>query len=82
MAIRPEDVTIFSEPVPGALECSVYSVLPAGADTTIVARSQKLEITVKEPGNSKVGMDEKVWLKFDPSMINLYSKESGSLLAG
>ncbi len=82
MAIRPEDITISTEPVSGALESKVYSVLPAGADTTIVARSQKLEITIKEPGNSKVAMDDKVWLRFDPDMINLYSKESGDLITG
>jgi multiple sugar transport system ATP-binding protein len=82
MAIRPEDITISTKPVPEALECSVYSVLPAGPDTTVVAKSHKLEITIKEPGSSKVAMDDKVWLRFDPNMINLYSKESGVLLAG
>ncbi len=82
VAIRPEDITISREPVPGALECTVYSVLPAGADTTVVARAGKVEITIKEPGSSSVSMDDTVWLQFNPDMINLYSKESGDLLAG
>jgi len=82
VAIRPEDITISTKPVPEALECTVYSVLPAGADTTVVAKAQKLEITIKEPGSSQVAMDDKVWLRFNPNMINLYSKESTNLVAG
>ena len=82
VAIRPEDITISTKPIPGALECTVYSVLPAGADTTVVAKAHKLEITVKEPGSSQVAMDDKVWLQFNPNMINLYSKESSNLVAG
>jgi multiple sugar transport system ATP-binding protein len=81
MAIRPEDITISREPAPGALECVVYSVLPAGADTTVVVKLRKLEITIKEPGSSTVAMDDKVWLRFNPDMINLYCKDSGNLLA-
>ena len=81
LAIRPEDISISMVPISGALECNVYSVLPAGADTTVVVKSQKLEITIKEPGTSKVAMDDKVWLRFDPNMINLYTKETGSLIA-
>ncbi|MBN1660188.1 MAG: ABC transporter ATP-binding protein [Anaerolineae bacterium] len=80
VAIRPEDVSISPTPVSNALECVAYSVLPAGADTTIVARADKLEITVKEPGISKVAMDDKIWLQFNADAINLYAKESGNLI--
>ncbi len=81
VAIRPEDIAISSEPVDGALECTVYSVLPAGADTTVVAHYGKLEITIKEPGTSTVAMDDRVWLQFNPDAINLYDKASGILIA-
>jgi hypothetical protein len=30
---------------------------------------------------TKVGMDDKIWLKFDPTTINLYDRESGNLVA-
>jgi ABC-type sugar transport system ATPase subunit len=80
VAIRPEDITASTEPVPDALECTTYSVLPAGADTTIVARAGKLEITVKEPGISRIRMDDKIWLQFNSEAINLYAKESGNLI--
>ncbi len=81
VAIRPEDIAISSQAVDGALECTVYSVLPAGADTTVVARYGKLEITIKEPGTSTVSMDDKVWLQFNPDAINLYDKATGILIA-
>jgi hypothetical protein len=37
-------------------------------------------ITVKEMGISKIKMEDKIWLKFNPDMLNLYDKESGNLI--
>jgi multiple sugar transport system ATP-binding protein len=81
VAVRPEDIAVFTTAEPGAVECTAYSVLPAGADSTIVARRGGTEITVKVMGISKVRMDQKIWLKFDAETLNLYDKESGNLVA-
>ncbi len=81
VGVRPEDIAISESPVAGATEFRAYSVLPSGADTTIVARQQDLEITVKVMGISHIKMDDKIWLKFDPNTINLYDQESGNLIA-
>ena len=67
-------------PEPGAVEFSAYSVLPSGADSTIVARRGDTELTIRVMGISKIKMDEKIWLKFDPKTLNLYDKESGNLI--
>jgi ABC-type sugar transport system ATPase subunit len=80
IAVRPEDIAVLTKPEPDAVEFTAYSVLPAGADSTIVAQRGKTEITVKVMGISKIHMDEKIWLKFDPETLNLYDKESGNLL--
>jgi len=80
IALRPEDINILSKPDPDAVEFKVYSVLPSGADSTIVARRGETELTVKVIGISKIMMDEKIWLKFDPQLLNLYDKGSGNLL--
>lgn len=80
VAARPEDITISTTPVPGAVEFKAYSVLPSGADSTIVAHLEDTEVTVKVMGVSKIKMDERIWLKFDPSTLNLYDKESGNLI--
>ena len=80
VAVRPEDVAISTIPVPGAVEFTAYSVLPSGAESTIVARAAAIEITVKVMGISKINMDDKIWLTFDPGTLNLYDKGSGNLL--
>ena len=82
LAARPEDISISTQPVPGAIEFNAYSVLPSGADTTIVAKSGNIELNVREMGISKIKMDEKIWLKFDPTALNIYDKESGNLITG
>jgi len=79
-AVRPEDIAISRQPVPGAIEFTAYSVLPSGADSTILARLGGEEITVREAGISKIKMDDRVWLKFDPQTLNLYDKASGNLI--
>jgi ABC-type sugar transport system ATPase subunit len=80
VAVRPEDISISTQPVPEAVEFTAYSVLPSGADSTIVARLGDMEITVKVAGISKIEMDDKIWLKFNPDTLNLYDKESGKLI--
>jgi len=81
VAVRPEDISISTQPLDGAVQFSAYSVLPSGADSTIIARLDELEVTVKVMGISKIKMDENIWLKFEPECLNLYSKESGNLIA-
>ena len=80
VAVRPEDIAVSTTPEPGAIECTAYSVLPAGADSTIVARRGETEITVKVMGISKIKMDQKIWLKFDSDTLNLYDKASENLV--
>jgi multiple sugar transport system ATP-binding protein len=80
VGIRPEDIAISTTPVDGAVEFIAYSVLPSGADSTIIARLGDIELTVKVMGISKIKMDEKIWLSFDPQTLNLYEKESGNLI--
>ncbi len=80
VGIRPEDIAISERPEPGATEFIAYSVLPSGADSTILARLGGTELTIKVMGISKIQMDQKIWLKFDPQSLNLYDKESGNLI--
>ncbi len=81
VAVRPEDILISAGPLPGAVEFTAYSVLPSGADSTIVARRESIEITIRVMGTSRIKMDEAVWVRFDPATLNLYDKESGTLIA-
>jgi ABC-type sugar transport system ATPase subunit len=81
IAVRPEDVAISTERVPGSIEFAAYSVLPSGADSTIIARLGELEITVRVMGISTINIDDKIWLTFDPRTLNLFSQEDGRLVA-
>jgi multiple sugar transport system ATP-binding protein len=80
VGIRPEDIAISPQPIPGSVEFSAYSVLPSGADSTIIARLGEVELTIRVMGITKIKMDEKIWLTFDPHTLNLYDKESGNLI--
>ncbi len=82
LGMRPEDITVSTTPLENSVEFVAYSVLPSGADTTIIARLGDTELTVKEMGVSKLKMDQKIWLTFHPDCINLYDKESGNLVTG
>ena len=81
VGIRPEDIGISLSPIPDAVEFSAYSVLPSGADSTIIARQGEVELTIKVMGISRIKMDEKIWLSFDPHTLNLYDRESGNIIA-
>jgi ABC-type sugar transport system ATPase subunit len=80
VGVRPEDIIISTSPIPDAVEFKAYSVLPAGADTTIVAQLHELEVTIRVMGISHLKMDDRIWLKFNPETLNLYDKESGNLI--
>jgi multiple sugar transport system ATP-binding protein len=82
VGIRPEDISISTQPVPGAIEFTTYSVLPAGADSTIIAQKGKIELAIKVMGISELAIDQKIWLSFSPQTLNLYDKESGNLIKG
>jgi multiple sugar transport system ATP-binding protein len=80
VGIRPEDIMVLEKPEPGTVEFNAYSVLPSGADSTIIARLGGTELTIRVMGISKIRMDDKIWLKFDPQTLNFYHKESGNLI--
>jgi len=80
VGVRPEDIAVSTSPIPGAVEFSAYSTLPSGADTTIVARKGDIELTIRVMGISKIAMDDRIWLTFDPSTLNLFDKDDGKLI--
>lgn len=82
VGIRPEDISVSIKEIAGGVEFQAYSVLPSGADTTIIARKGDTELTVKEMGVSKIKMDQNIWLTFNDEAINLYDKASGNLVNG
>ncbi len=80
LGIRPEDIVVHTSPVDGASEFRAFSVLPSGAETTIIATHNDIELTVREMGVSKIKMDAKIWLSFNEDAINLYDAETKNLV--
>jgi len=80
LGIRPEDIEISIEPVEGAIEFQAYSVMPSGAESTIIARKGETEVTIREMGVSKIQMDQPIWLTFHQDCTNLYDSVSGNLI--
>jgi len=80
VGIRPEDIAISPQLIPESVEFTAYSILPSGADSTIIARLGEVELTIKVMGISKIQMDDRIWLKFIPETINLFDKATGNLI--
>jgi multiple sugar transport system ATP-binding protein len=81
VGVRPEDIAISTQPVKDGVEFNAYSVMPSGADTTIVGQRGNIELTIRVIGISKIKMDEKIWLTFDTSTLNLFDKDDGKLIS-
>ena len=80
VGIHPEDIMVSSEETAEGVEFTAYSVLPAGADTTIIAHKGDTELIIKEIGVSKLMMDQKICLTFNRDALLLYDKKSGNLI--
>ncbi|MEL7642629.1 MAG: ABC transporter ATP-binding protein [bacterium] len=80
VGLRPEDIIVHDTPTDNTVEFTAYSVLPSGADTTIIAHMGDTELIIKEMGVSKIQMDQKIWLSFKQDAINLYDKETEDLI--
>jgi ABC-type sugar transport system ATPase subunit len=80
LAARPEDIKILLESEPDAVEFQVYTILPTGPELLIEVRRRNRALMIRETRQLELQMDQKVWLKIDPSALNLYDKASGLLL--
>lgn len=80
VGVRPELIDILKAPEPGTIEATVYSVMPAGSETTVYLQVGEEKILAKQNGLAQYGTDEKVWIRMDSDKINVFSKENGRLI--
>ena len=80
VGVRPELIEIRSSKEPGTIEAQVYSVMPAGSETTVDLKAGSEKILSKQNGLKHYETDQNVWLKIDPGRINVFDKESGRLI--
>ena len=80
LGIRPEKIGITASGEAGTTPGSVYSVQPAGADTTIHVKAGDEIIIAKEMGIRNYPIDAPVGLKIAPEQLNVFDKQSGKII--
>ncbi len=80
VTIRPEEIKIKSERDTAWLECTIYSVLPAGSETIITVKKEDLELTLKINGFANFNVNDTVWIDFNSNQMNYYDSRTEKLL--
>ncbi len=80
LGLRPEKVSVSKEKVEGTVEAVVYTCQPAGSETIVTMKVGENTIISKELGLKFFEGDQKVWVKFDDSQVNVFDKKTGLLI--
>lgn len=82
LGIRPELINIYEEDQLSAIPASVYSVMPAGAETLVYLQvgEQDDRLLAKLNGLKNFTTDQDVFMHIDPDKINVFAKASGRLI--
>lgn len=80
VTIRPEEIKIKSENDVDWMECTIYSVLPAGSETIITVKKDDLDLTLKINGFADYKIDDTVWIDFSSERMNYYDPGTEKLL--
>ncbi|MCK5201580.1 MAG: hypothetical protein KAR21_24670, partial [Spirochaetales bacterium] len=75
-----EEIKIKSEKDADWLNCTIYSVLPAGSETIITVKKDDMDLTLKINGFADFKVDDRVWIDFSSDQMNYYDPESEKLL--
>lgn len=79
-AVRPEDVSISTEPEANTTEFQVYAILPSGPELYIQVKRGSRTLMIRETRQLDLKMDQPVWVNIKQAALNLYDKGSGLLL--
>ena len=79
-AVRPEDIRLFLEPHPEATEFRIYAVLPSGPEQYVQVKREDRTLMIRETRQLDLKMDQSVWIRIEPSAVNLYDKDSGTAI--
>ncbi len=78
--LRPEQVSVFTEPTDGAIQATVYADQPAGSETLVSLVCGSGEFLAKQIGIQQYAINQTVYLRIDPAKLNIYDKASGNLV--
>ncbi len=80
LGLRPEKVSVSKDKVEGSVEAVVYTCQPAGSETIVNLRMGEHTVISKELGLKFFEGDQKVWVRFDDSQVNVFDKKTGLLI--
>ena len=80
IGFRPEEVTVSRTASKGAVECRVYSSMPAGSETLIRLSVAGESFLAKRLGIRHYKADETVYAATAPEKINVFDASSGALI--
>ena len=80
IGFRPEEVTVSRTASKGAVECRVYSSMPAGSETLIRLSVAGESFLAKRLGIRHYKADETVYAAIAPEKINVFDASSGVLV--
>ena len=77
---RPEAIKISKSEKEGWLKVRVDAVQPTGSETVIKTSSERLHLTVLQPGFFQMDTGDPLWLSFDAESLNFFDTETGKNL--
>ena len=80
IGFRPEEVTLSRTAFKGAVECRVYSSMPAGSETLIRLSVAGESFLAKRLGIRHYKADETVYAAIAPEKLNVFDALSGALV--
>ena len=79
--LRPEAIQLSKTEKEGWLKVRIDAVQPTGSETVIRTSSDRLQLTVLQPGFFQMATDDSLWLRFEPESLNFFNSETGKNLA-
>jgi len=81
LAVYPEDIQMYEQPVKNGIACKVFSVLPAGSETlTQLELEDGTILLAKTMGECVHPIGLPLWISFPSEQINVYEGQSGQLI--
>ena len=79
-AIRPEQIRIEREQVPGSLPVTVYANQPAGSETLVSLQAGESDFLAKQLGLVHYQINQQLYVVIPPEKINVYDAKSTRLI--
>ncbi|MBR6891453.1 MAG: ABC transporter ATP-binding protein, partial [Clostridia bacterium] len=80
VAVRPEQIRIFTQPEPGTLPVTVYASQPAGSETLVSLQAGGSDFLAKQLGLVHYQINQQLYVGIAPEKINVYDAKSTRLI--